>query len=367
MTSNSIFKRKALRSGAVVINYADVRGLQRRPDGTWSLQVHDVDGGREATCGARFLVNAAGPWADALNNASGLATRHHHLFSRGIHLIVDRVTEHERVLAFFADDGRPFFVIPMEGRSCLGTTDTRVGAPETHVTDEDRRFVLDNVNRRLRLKRPLTERDIIAERCGVRPLVVEPGGRDESRDWTHLSRRHVVESHADERRLTIFGGKLTDCLNVGEEVCTLLERMGCALPHRRATWFGEPSAQAREAFEREALSVGLSATESQRLWRRYGREALGLVGSIRDDPSLAQPVVFGGSLLRCEVRHAAAHELVVRLEDLLRRRTSLSLVMRREELIGSAGLRQACAELFGDEAEQRWNEWREPAEGPHSA
>jgi len=353
------FVRDALRSGAVVLNYSEARSLQRRPDGTWSLQLRDVDGGREADCGARFLVNAAGPWADALNSGSGLATRHHHVFSRGIHLIVDRVTDHERVLAFFADDGRPFFVIPMEGRSCLGTTDTRVGAPETQVTAEDRRFVLDNVNRRLRLARPLTEREIIAERCGVRPLVVAPGGRDEARDWTHLSRRHVVESRADERRLTIFGGKLTDCLNVGEEVCALLERMGCALPHRHAAWFGEPSAQAREAFEREALAVGLTATASQWLWRRYGRDAAGLLRAIHDDPSLALPVVSGGSLLRCEVRHAAAHELVVRMEDLLRRRTSLSLVMRRETLVGSAGLRQACGELFGDEAERRWDEWLE--------
>jgi glycerol-3-phosphate dehydrogenase len=103
---------------------------------------------------------------------TGEQTEHQHLFSKGIHLIVPQITPRQHILTFFADDGRLFFVIPMGVRTCIGTTDTRVEAPFTEVTDEDRDFVLENINKRLRLQKPLTRDDIIAERCGVRPLVV---------------------------------------------------------------------------------------------------------------------------------------------------------------------------------------------------
>jgi hypothetical protein len=75
-------------------------------------------------------------------------------------------------------------------RSCIGTTDTRVEQLPAVVTPEDRRFILDNINRQLALPRPLTEADIIAERCGVRPLVVEESARSQDTgDWTSLSRK----------------------------------------------------------------------------------------------------------------------------------------------------------------------------------
>src|SRR4029079_9690745 len=108
---------------------------------------------------------------------------------------------------------------------CVGTTDTRVESPETAVLPEDRRFVLDNINKRLNLPKPLAEDDIIAERCGVRPLVVEGSGQGES-DWLRLSRKHAIEVDRDKAHVSIFGGKLTDCLNVGQEVFHAVHALG---------------------------------------------------------------------------------------------------------------------------------------------
>ena len=64
-------------------------------------------------------------------------------------------------------------MIPMGPKTCIGTTDTQVESPEAMVTDEDRQFVLDNVNSLLNLDQPLSTEDIIAERCGVRPLALK--------------------------------------------------------------------------------------------------------------------------------------------------------------------------------------------------
>ena len=94
------------------------------------------------------------------------------MFSKGIHLVVDRIAKTPKVLAFFASDGRLFFVIPMGPKTCIGTTDTQVDSPQVSITDEDRQFVLENVNNLLQLESPFTADDIVAERCGVRPLAV---------------------------------------------------------------------------------------------------------------------------------------------------------------------------------------------------
>src|SRR4029077_5849357 len=122
----------------------------------WTARAREVISGREFDIRARVLINACGPFADRVNAGNEVRTAHRHVFSKGIHLLVDRLTPNRRVLTFFADDGRLFFVIPMGPCTAIGTTDTRVDDPNAVVTDEDRRFVLSNINKRLRLPHPLT-------------------------------------------------------------------------------------------------------------------------------------------------------------------------------------------------------------------
>ncbi len=372
--------RGALQAGAAAANYVEALGAERR-DGLWVVRARDAAGGRELTVRARVLVNACGPWADAVNARDGARTAHRHVLSKGVHLLVDRVAPADRVLAFFADDGRLFFAIPFGGRTCIGTTDTPASSPDEGVTEADRRFVLDNVNKRLRLGRPLGPEDVIAERCGVRPLVVDAaqGGRA---DWMQLSRRHAVEVDEAGARLTLFGGKLTDCLNVGEEVCRAVEGLGVALPARSARWYGEPDRAARDAFLAEAAALGLNApaaatsgasgTPAERLWRRHGAGAAALLDVVRRDPGLAGPLLPGADTLRCEVE-AARGEQVVRLEDFLRRRTSLAQVLRPDALRRGPALLEACRALFGDAAEARLAAWEAgprhdaPGLGPSAA
>ncbi|HEU0055548.1 MAG TPA: FAD-dependent oxidoreductase, partial [Longimicrobium sp.] len=335
-------------------NYVESLGSSRQ-GGEWVTRARDVMTGQEFAIRSRLLINACGPYADGVNARDGVTTAHHHVFSKGIHILVDRLTPHHRVLTFFADDGRLFFVIPMGAKTCIGTTDTQVEKPEVHVTPEDRKFVLDNINKRLRLPRPLAEADIIAERCGVRPLAVTAAGGG-SRDWMQLSREHAIETSADGR-VTIFGGKLTDCLNVGEEICEEVRRLGVAIPYPEKVWYGE-SAAVREEYFHQARLMGLDAMTSPhsseklstRLWRRYGSEALGLLEAIRRDPAQAEVIIETSEYIRCELDEAARREMVVKLEDFLRRRSKIALVVRREEIRRAPGLREACRILFGEDA-----------------
>lgn len=358
------FVRAALDHGCVAANYVESLGAERGDDGLWRVRTRDVLTGDEGEVRARVLINACGPFVDAQNEASGQKTRHRHVFSKGIHLIVPRLTPNRRVLTFFADDGRLFFVIPMGPRTCIGTTDTRVPTPDTHVTDEDRRFVLENINKRLNLPKPLTEADVIAERCGVRPLVVEAGGAGSS-DWLQMSRKHEIDVDEGRRHVSVFGGKLTDCLNVGEEICAIARRLGVELPHPKRRWYGEPPDEVRDAFFHQAQLLDLDtmtaphASEklSTRLWRRYGAEALPMLEAIRADPSMAEVLIEGAEYIRAEIEQTARREMVTRLDDFLRRRSKISLVISREELARAPGLREACRIFFGEQADARLAEY----------
>ena len=303
---------------------------------------------------------------DQQNQLSDQTTEHHHVFSKGIHLVVPRLNKNERVLTFFADDGRMFFAIPMGGRTMIGTTDTHVSTPETEVTEQDRKFILDNINKRLNLPKPITEEDIISERCGVRPLVLNnEKGNYPYEDWTKLSRKHEIDINQQKAYISIFGGKLTDCINIGEEVCDKVERLGLNLPEKNLKWYGEPN----QVIFKEYLEVarlinlddltpsGSSEILSTRLWRRYGKRAFGLLENIKKDPKMAEPLIEGTDYINCELTEAARREMIVTLEDFLRRRSKLSLVVQHEDLKKSQGLREACKILFDEDASDRWEEY----------
>ena len=359
------FVRTALNHGATVANYVDVERSARDDAGLWNTTAVDRVTGSRVAIRSRVLLNTAGPYVDSLNAQHGVQTRVHHLFSKGIHLVVDRVTRGSRVLTFFDDTNRMFFVIPMGHRSVIGTTDTRVDRPESTVTDEDRRFLFDNINTRMKLTTPLGPGDIIAERCGVRPLVVEGGAHAEGTGWVSLSRKHVIDVERDRRHISIFGGKLTDCLNVGEEVAALVRGFGIELRQPTARWYGEPPPALCVAFKAEARRLRLDERTdeptyedlSDRLWRRYGTGAFGLLEEIGRHPDAATPIIAGTEYRRCELEFAARSEMIVTLEDFLRRRTKIAQIVRRADLRKADGLLRACEILFGVDARERHDEY----------
>jgi len=133
------FVRKSLNYGCIAANYVASLGANREGN-TWVTRARDEISGKCFDIRSRIVINACGPYVDAQNGMSGEHTQYHHLFSKGVHLIVDRVTDNQRVLTFFASDGRLFFLIPMGPKTCIGTTDTQVEDPEVGVTDQDRDF-----------------------------------------------------------------------------------------------------------------------------------------------------------------------------------------------------------------------------------
>ena len=354
------FVRRAQDVGAVAANYVAVESLTwQAAQRVWRVQLRDRVADKTFTLEARAVINATGPETDLLNSAVGVKTQHHHVLSKGIHLIVDRIASVDRVLTFFASDGRLFFVIPMGPKTCIGTTDTRVETAAVSVTDEDRQFVLDNANQLLRLPRPLRPEDIIAERVGVRPLAISGSVRDY--DWVQLSRKHELEVDAVTPFISVFGGKLTDCLNVGNEIVALVSNLGVATPKAGGRWYGEAPAERKQAFMKVAHEMELDrltpakAVEplSDRFWRRYGEQAFGLLTAIKEKPAMAEHVMREAEYTYAEIQLIARREMIVTLEDFLRRRSKISQVVRATDLKADPGLLVTATMLFGAEDGQR--------------
>jgi len=356
------FIRTSMNYGCVAANYVASTAAKREGD-LWHVTAQDTISGESFPIRARALVNACGPYVDQHNSLSQQSTEHHHVFSKGIHLIVDQVTPNKRVLTFFASDGRLFFVIPMGRRTCIGTTDTQVDEPQTQVTEQDRQFVLDNINALLSLPTPITHNDIIAERCGVRPLAVT--GKGGKADWVKLSRKHAIDVNHRQKHLSIFGGKLTDCLNVGEEVVEIIRALGISIPYPKHRWYGEPNDDIKKEYLHQARLIDLDSLTNEisseplsvRFWRRYGAEAIGLLERIRANPANAKLLIENAEYTRCEIEQAARREMITKLEDFLRRRSKISQVVRKEELKNSPGLKEACKILFGDQADAKYHEY----------
>lgn len=358
------FIRSSMSYGCIAANYVESLGSVKE-DGIWVTKSKDGITGEEITIRSKSIINACGPFVDPVNTVNEEKTEHHHVFSKGIHLIVDKITDSNKVLTFFADDGRLFFVIPMGTKTSIGTTDTQVNNPHAQVTDEDRQFVLDNVNKLLDLPKPLTKEDIISERCGVRPLAIKD--KNGKADWVQLSRKHAIDVNKETSYMSIFGGKLTDCINVGNEIADIIASFGIALPFEDKKWYGEPDDSIKSEFMHRAKLMNFddltpaSSSEplTQRFWRRYGRNAINMLESIRENPDKGKLLIKNAEYLVVELEHASQREMVTKLDDFLRRRSKISMVLKQEAILNDPGLQEACKILFGDQADNKIQEYKD--------
>lgn len=347
------FVNRANQLGADTRNYTEMTSASRSLEG-WRIELKNSLNNTTESITAKVLINAAGPESADLNNKISVTTKNSLALSKGIHLIVPKITADDRVIAVWDEEGRLFYVLPMHDRSVIGTTDTRVASVTKEVTEADRDFVLRNINQALKLEKPLTKADIIAERSGVRPLVIsspKKGAKSQEIDWHKLSRKHVIEVDVDSKALTIFGGKLTDCLNIGEEVLNAVQRLGLRAG-KPAAWFGEDSSVNAAEKLVELLAAVVSNGDQQQLmaeglWRRHGLKSFEIAARLQKQPLLAEPVFEGLGFSYGELEYIIENEQVKTAEDLLRRRTPIALVRSAAEIAANEKLQKLVNERVG--------------------
>ncbi|MEO6068193.1 MAG: glycerol-3-phosphate dehydrogenase [Gemmatimonadales bacterium] len=321
--------RSALAHGAALATYTEVEGLERSDGRVVGARLVDRIDGTRATVHATVVVNATGPWSDALRQMEDPAVTPVLRLTRGAHVLVPRARlgHTDAITLTSAVDGRVMFVLPWGPWSYVGTTDTdHEGTPDdVHATEEDVTYLLRSANAAFPHAHLVAE-DVVVTWAAVRPLV----RNDAKLSTATVSREHMILRGAGGM-LTIVGGKLTTYRRMAAE---MVDRVGEEL-HRidgrpraaRARTDLEPlpggTAADLTPLHARALDTGLTVDTADHLVARYGDEAQAVVNLVAADRHLAERLHPAHPAIAAEVVHAARRELALTVEDVLVRRIHL--------------------------------------------
>lgn len=213
----------------IALNHCEALGGGRGARDThWRIELRDRITGRQGEARARWIVNAAGVWTDAVNAQFGVQTGWKHVFGKGVFIALERRPEHAMPLTFDSPSADAMSLIPWGPVALWGPTETLNEDPDTgfQVNTGDVRTLLAELNRHL--AQPVDAGDIVSLRCGVRPLAVKRT-RSSIAHSIRISRRHVLARDPQLPWISLYGGKLSSCVALGQEVA---DTVGHALPRR---------------------------------------------------------------------------------------------------------------------------------------
>ncbi len=330
----------ALSVGAVCVNYCKVTGFIEDNGRVSGAKVQNQVDGKSADVYARQIVNAIGQWTAE----SGCR------LTKGVHLILPKALGNEALLLTAKSDGRVFFIIPWYGLTLLGTTDTDYTGDVdlVCVEPEEVSYLLTEANRVLKVN--WTEADIIGRYAGLRVLKQSSKATPSavSRDWELKV--------ADNGLLISIGGKITSAReDAAQIVNALCENLGinesCKTNGRPFPWLpNQDYLLWSEAALTQATALGIDSESGQWLIRRHAKRVSMIFQLIKQDASLARRITPTLPFIFADLVFCAGHEMVVHLDDLLRRRIPL-LILAKMSYAELHNLAEIVAKTMGwDEA-----------------
>jgi glycerol-3-phosphate dehydrogenase len=329
--------RTAANNGAHVATRTKVTGFLRDPS-TGSgpvgrvvgVTARDLEGQRDLEIRAKVVINAAGVWTDEVQDLIGGQAQLDVDASKGIHLVVPKDRIRSECGFITKTEKSVLFVIPWGQFWIIGTTDTAwdfdLAHPAASRTDID--YLLGHVNRLL--KDPLDHRDVIGVWAGLRPLLKPMRKEGEMGETTKLSREHTVANPVPGLVL-VAGGKLTTYRVMAKDAVDHAIRGFDATPASITDRVPLMGAWGHEARTNQRVSIsrtsGLDIGVVDHLLGRYGGlvdEVLSLIDS-RPELALGEPLAGAEHYLRVEVLYAVTHEGARHLDDVLARRTRVSI------------------------------------------
>jgi glycerol-3-phosphate dehydrogenase len=316
--------RTAAAHGADVASAVKVVGLALEAGRVTGATVCDLESGERFDIRAHQVVNATGVWTDSVNRMTGRPASFSVQASKGVHIMVPREKIDSQVSMFIRAEDSVLFVRSWGRHWLVGTTDTAWHQSLDHpaATSADIEYLLHNLNRVLRVK--LTRDDIDGVFVGLRPLV-----RGNAATTSKLSREHAVESPLPGFT-TITGGKYTTYRVMAKDAVDLavkgLERAVKPCSTEHVPLIGAVGLDdTRRSFGAKAAARGLSAEHVQHLLGRYGSLVDDLDALMAQRPELAAPIRGAEDYLAVEAVYAATHEGALHLDDVLTRRTHISI------------------------------------------
>ncbi len=316
--------RTAAHHGAIVRSSTEVVALLRDGDRVTGAVLRDTDTGDQIEVQADVVVNCTGVWTDDVQRLSGDRGRFHVRASKGIHLLVPRDRINSDTGLILRTEKSVLFVIPWGSRWIIGTTDTDWELDRAHpaASRADIDYLLDCVNEVLTV--PITRDDVVGVYAGLRPLL-----SGESEETSQLSREHAV-ARSGPGLVSVAGGKYTtyrvmarDAIDACVEDLdrpvqgSVTERVPLLGAEGYVAMLNRQSAVADE--------LGVPTWRLRHLLERYGSLVPEVLAAAASEPELLRPVVGAPEYLNAEIRYAVTHEGALHLDDLLTRRTRISI------------------------------------------
>lgn len=324
----------AAEQGATLVNYTKVVGVRKGSDGfVDGVVVEDMEDGVVHEARARVVVNAAGPFADAVRHLAEPTAPRLIAPSQGIHLVFDRsfLPGASAIMVPHTRDGRVMFAIPWHGRTLVGTTDTPIDAAmlEPRPLEAEIAFILETAGRYLHT--PPTRADVRSVFVGIRPLVRS----GDSRITAALSRDHTI--HIDASGLiTTTGGKWTTYRKMAEDTVDQAADLA-RLPERACV----TRTLNIHGFHQHPESFGSLGI--------YGSDAMAIRELMQRDARLAAPLHAALPCTGAEVAWAVTREMARTVEDVLARRTRALFLDARAAIEMAPAVAAIMAPLLGQD------------------
>jgi glycerol-3-phosphate dehydrogenase len=316
--------RTAAAYGAHVASRARVVGLLREGERVTGAEVLDLETGRRLDVRAKQMINATGVWTDDTQSLVGERGQFKVRASKGIHLVVPRDRIHGDSGLILRTEKSVLFVIPWGRHWIIGTTDTDWSLDKAHpaASAADIEYLLEHVN--AVLEQPLTPADVEGVYAGLRPLL-----SGESESTSKLSREHAV-AHSVPGLVVIAGGKYTTYRVMAKDavdaaVHGLDAKVPDSVTHRIPLLGAEGYSALRNSMHLLAQRYGVHEARVEHLLGRYGSLTDEVLDLVLEDPTLGEPLSGAPDHLRAEIVYAASHEGARHLDDVLARRTRISI------------------------------------------
>jgi glycerol-3-phosphate dehydrogenase len=314
--------------GAKALNYVIAEELIRVDGRAAGAKLRDLISGETFEVHARHVVCAAGPWTDRTLERLGEGVAEERIRpAKGIHVVFrrDRWRVSDLVLIPSARDRRFLFVIPWYEGIVVGTTDTDyTGEPDKVRAEPDEvRYVLDAVNNTYP-DAEVGSRDILSTYAGIRPLINVPG-----KSTTDVPREFgMFESSSG--LLCVAGGKLTTYRRMAKAV---VDRVAAGILEKdrdrilTPCWtheisLGAPPEEGYSPFSRHELDADIR----HHLVSDYGTWTSQILSFLDERPEWGRRMVSGLPYIFAEAYFAVTYEKARTLEDILARRTRVTLL-----------------------------------------
>ncbi|MFN8193415.1 MAG: glycerol-3-phosphate dehydrogenase/oxidase [Nocardioidaceae bacterium] len=349
-----VVARTAASHGALIAPRVKVTGFLREGERVVGVRAEDLETEEQFDVRARVVINAAGVWTDEIQSMVGGRGSLNVQASKGIHLVVPRDRIRSEAGFITKTEKSVLFVIPWGRHWIIGTTDTPWDLDKAHpaASKADIDYLLNHVN--TLLNDPLDHDDVEGVYAGLRPLL-----KAESEATSKLSREHTVVTPVPGLVL-IGGGKLTTYRVMAKDaidaaVPTLRDLTGSSVRESITDRVPLAGAQGFETRTNQRVMLsrktGIPVGRIDHLLGRYGGLVDEVLDLVRERPELAEPLPGAEDYLSVEVVYGVTHEGARHLDDMLTRRTRISIeTFDRGVSAAEPAARLMAGELGWDEA-----------------